>query len=109
MTTLLPILLALLLVSCILGMIVQQVFKSRLRKLHTTIWDQLGKPVIFLNSGLLNTGRFIRFMWRRDYERLPDQKTVALGRFLRAFLIYYTTLFAVLIVVLLLAVKQSHK
>jgi hypothetical protein len=108
MDALLVISFPLLFVSCIGGMITQQIFLSRLRKLHTATWDQLGKPVIFLNSGMLNTGRFIRFMWRRDYEVLPDQKTVALGRFLRAFLIFYTILFAVIIVVFILAVKP-HK
>ena len=108
MTALFPFLLALLFVSCISGMIIQQIFQSRLRKLHTATWDQLGKPVIFLNSGLLNTGRFIRFMWRRDYEALPDQKTVALGRFLRAFLIFYTILFAVIVVVFIMTLKP-HK
>lgn len=108
MTAMLPFLFGLLFVSCISGMIVQQIFLSRLRKLHTATWDQLGRPVIFLNSGMLNTGRFIRFMWRRDYEALPDQKTVALGRFLRAFLIFYTILF-VLVVAFVLAVKQTHK
>ena len=109
MTTLLPFLFVVLFVSAISGMIVQQVFMSRLRKLHTATWDQLGKPVIFLNSGFLNTCRLIRFMWRKDYEALPDQKTVALGRFLRAFLFFYTVLFAMIVVAFILTIKQSHK
>lgn len=43
----LPFLFVLLLVSCISGRIVQQVFMPRLRKLHAATWDQLGwvKPV----------------------------------------------------------------
>jgi hypothetical protein len=108
MTILLPILFALLFVSCISGLITQQIFLSRLRKLHTPTWDQLGKPVIFLNSGMLNTGRFIKFMWRRDYEALPDQKTVALGRFLRAFLIFYTILCLLTFISFFLVIKP-HK
>jgi hypothetical protein len=109
MTTLLPFLFVVLFVSCVSGMIVQQVFTSRLRKLHTETWVQLGKPVIFLNSGFLNTCRFIRFMWRKDYEALPDKKTVALGRFLRAFLIVYTIFFVMLVVIFLVTVNHSHK
>jgi hypothetical protein len=83
-------------------------FSVRLRKLHAETWDQLGKPVVFLNSGMLNTIRFIRFMWHRSYESLPDEKTVAFGRFLRAFLIYYMILLLLCLVIAFLVVKP-HK
>lgn len=109
MTALLPFLFGILLVSCASGLIVQQVFFSRLRKLHTSTWDQLGKPVIFLNSGAMNAGRFIGFIWRRDYEGLPDPKTVELGRFLRAFYIFYILLFVTVLVVFILAVGRPHR
>src|SRR5258708_19127842 len=99
MDTLMVILFPLLVVSCLGGMISQQCFLSRLRKLHPTTWDELGKHVLFLNSGLLNSIRFIKFMWHRRYESLPDGKTVAFGRFLRAYLIFYTILFVVIVFV----------
>jgi hypothetical protein len=44
MTALFLFLIALLFVSCIGGLITQQIFLSRLRRLHTVTWDQLGKP-----------------------------------------------------------------
>ena len=104
----LPILFVLLFVSCLGGLITQQTFFSRLRKLHTSTWEELGKPVIFLNSGIPNAARFIKFMWNRSYESLPNQRTVAFGRFLRAFLIFYVTQFVLTVIAFLLVLKQ-HK
>jgi hypothetical protein len=83
-----------LMVSCIGGLVTQQVFFSRLRRLHHSTWEHLGRPVVFLNSGLLNTIGFLRFMWRRDYESLTDTGTLAFARFLRGFLLFYFALFA---------------
>ncbi|MEY2563214.1 MAG: hypothetical protein QOH88_1407 [Verrucomicrobiota bacterium] len=99
MNTLYFVLFLVLTVSCIGGLVSQQVFLSRLRRLHHSTWEHLGRPVIFLNSGMLNTAGFLRFMWRREYESLPDAGTVAFARFLRAFLIFYFVLFGLTILV----------
>ena len=108
MEKLLPFAFVLLFAGCIGGMIAQQVFYSRLRKLHTATWEQLGKPVIILNAGMLGSILFIKFLWRRQYEALPDKKTVAFGRFLRAYLICYALLFALIILTLALATKRPR-
>jgi hypothetical protein len=98
----------LLLVGCIGGMIIQQFFYSRLRKFHTATWEKLGKPVIILNAGMIGSIQFIKFLWRRDYESLPDKKTVAFGRFLRAYFICYALLFALIILSLALMAKRHR-
>ena len=109
MMTLYIILFVLLLVSGVSGLVVQQVFLSRLRKRHTRTWEQLGKPVIFLNSGALNTIDLLRFLWRRDYESLDDTKTVKLGRFLRGFLLFYFALFTLTVGVFVLMATLHKK
>ena len=103
-----PYFFVLLFVSCVGGLITQQVFYSRLRRLHTATWEQLGKPVIFLNAGMLSSIRFLKFLWHREYESLPDRKTVAFARFLRAYLIFYAALFALIILGLLLTTKPHR-
>src|SRR5580693_4019832 len=108
MDKLLPFAFILLFVGCIGGMITQQIFYSRLRKLHTATWEKLGKPVIILNAGMLGSIQFIKFLWRRDYESLPDRKTVAFARFLRAYLICFASLFALIILTLALATKRHR-
>ena len=105
MNTLFNILVALLMVSCVGGLVTQQIFLSRLRKKHTRTWEQLGKPVIFLNSGLLNTIDLLRFLWRKNYESLDDTKTVVLGRFLRGLLLFYAALFALIISIFVLMLR----
>ena len=94
-------------VSCLTGLVTQQMFLSRLRRLHHDTWEHLGRPVIFLNSGFLNTKDFLCFMWRREYEALPDAETVRFGRFLRAFLLFYFVLFGFTGLVFLLTIRAS--
>ena len=108
MEKLLPFAFVLLFAGCIGGMIAQQVFYSRLRKLHTATWEKLGKPVIILNNGTQNGMAFVKFMWRREYESLPDMKTIALGRFLRAYLLFYMIFFALMVIAFIFTVKP-HK
>ena len=97
-----------LLLSCVSGLVTQQLFLSRLRKKYTGTWEQLGKPVIFLNSGMLNTTNLLRFLWRKNYESLDDAKTIALGRFLRGFLLFYFVLCSLYIGTLVL-MAGPHK
>jgi hypothetical protein len=98
-----------LMVSCIGGLITQQIFLSRLRRLHHSTWEHLGRPVIFLNSGMLNTLGFLRFMWRREYESLPDAGTVRFARFLRGFLFFYFVLFLFTVVVFFLTTPATTR
>jgi hypothetical protein len=88
-----------LMVGSIGGLVSQQMFFSRLRRLHHSTWEHLGRPVMFLNSGMLNAIGFLRFMWRREYELLTDTGTVGFGRFFRAFLFFYFILFAFTVLV----------
>jgi hypothetical protein len=76
--------------------------------LHHDTWEHLGRPVIFLNSGILNTFEFLRFMWRRKYESLPDAGTVRFGRFLRGFLLFYFVLFLLTGVVFFLTTRAMR-
>ena len=80
--------------SCATGLIIMQVFFSRLKSRHNSVWVDLGRPVIFLNGGLMNTLGFMRYLWRRSYLSLGDERTIRIGAFLRSFLIFYFALLA---------------
>jgi hypothetical protein len=82
--TIFSVLFAILSVSCVTGLIAQQMFLFRLRRLHHETWTHLGRPI-----GFLNTADFLRFIWRREYESLSNFDTVRRGRFLRAFMLFY--------------------
>ncbi len=87
MNTLSIILFPLFFASGIAGTIAYRRFLSRLRKLHINSWENLVKPSSFLNFGIGNTRRFAVFLWRRDYEKIRNEKTVAFARFLRTYYI----------------------
>src|SRR6267154_5704206 len=63
------------------AMIAFRIFWARLRKQHAEAWEHLGRPLTILHP------RFVKYLWRREYESLPDLKLVAFGRFLRAYFI----------------------
>src|SRR5450432_399083 len=54
------------------------IFLSRLRSLHTATWRQLGEPVT-----MMTTFKLSRFLWRRDFNLLADEKIAVIGRSLR--------------------------
>lgn len=81
-------------ISCVTGLITMQVFFLRLKSQHYSVWVDLGRPVIFLNSGFLNTIGFMRYMWRKSYLDLGDERTTRIGTFLRSLLIFYFALIA---------------
>ena len=91
------ILFGILAISCIGGLITEQIFFSRLRRLHHPVWEQLGRPVVFLNSGFMNVLSFLRYMWRREYESLNDSGSVSLGRFLRGLFLFYFIYFGLFV------------
>ena len=82
-------------ISCVTGLITMQVFFSRLKSEHNAVWVDLGRPVIFLNSGMLNSFGFMRYMWRKSYLDLSDERTIRIATFLRSLLIFYFILLAV--------------
>lgn len=63
-------------------------FWSRLRKHHAVTWERLGCPVVFLSCGPVKFSRFLSFLWRKEYESLPDRDTVAFGRLSRSLFIW---------------------
>jgi hypothetical protein len=76
--------------------VVMKIFLSRLHARHTATWEQLGEPVTFMP-----TSKFIKFLWRRDYNALPDDRLVVFGRSLRFFWICHTVLWVSLVVLII--------
>ena len=84
-------------VSLLLERVVRWIFLSRLRSLHLAIWQQLGEPMT-----MVGTLRFYRFLWRRDYDLLADEKIAVIGRATRFFFVCEIVLLASVAVVTLL-------
>jgi hypothetical protein len=43
-----------------------------LKRNHTIAWEKLGSPSLFWNNSPRNNVLFLRFLLRRDYEKLND-------------------------------------
>ena len=67
-------------VSVLLEKLITKIFLSRLRRLHTATWIHLGEPAV-----LMTTFKFLGFLWRKDFNLLPDEKIVVVGRAARFF------------------------
>jgi hypothetical protein len=92
MSTTFLILLAVLTFSALVGLVLQQLFLSRLRKQHLPVWETLGRPTMSLNRGLQSCLAVWRFLWRREHQKLEDMRTVMLGDFLRSYMTGYLLL-----------------
>jgi hypothetical protein len=70
------------------GLALNVLFNSWLRKFEPALWDQLGRPGVLC----LCYGRRLRFVWRRQYRDMAQIQTIAMCELLRGFLIAYATL-----------------
>ena len=98
MSALLPILFVALVVSAVIGLILQHSFLTRLRTRHVQTWEALGRPALLLNNSLTNSVAVLRFLWRREYCALGDSQSVRLASTLRVFLAVYVLLFVCTII-----------
>ena|SRR5258706_6573507 len=106
MHALLPILFIALVMSAVVGFVIQHAFLTRLRTHHTPIWEALGRPTLFLNNSITNSIAVLRFLWRREYQTLGDHRSVRLARFLRSYLALYVILFTLTIGVFLACIRR---
>ena len=98
----------LLAVCCVTGLVTMQIFFSRLHRNYEAEWIQLGRPVVFLNSGMLNSFALMRYLWRKDYAKLSDAGINRLGNFLRSLIIFYLALFALVLVVTVFGITSKR-
>jgi hypothetical protein len=83
--------------SLLLDKIVIGIFLSRLRSLHASTWKQLGEP-----TTMMTTFKLSRFLLRRDFDLLADEKISVIGRSSRFFWIWSRASFVLLGVVVVL-------
>ena len=72
------------------------IFLSRLRRLHAETWRQLGEP-----ATMMTTFKLSRFLWRRDFNLLHDEKIAVIGRSFRVFWLCRIVSFAFLVVIVI--------
>ena len=103
MDTLLPIVFALLLVSCGAGLVLHHIFLSKLRTRHSKTWEALGRPALFLNNSITNGLAVLRFLWGRDYHALGDVEFSRFATFLRGYMVAYFILFILTVIIFVVA------
>lgn len=54
-------------------------FFQHLKKYHEPVWNELGRPHLFLNNSLLNNWLVLKFLVLRRYVRLNDPRARLLG------------------------------
>ena len=68
--------------TCITGLVVQTVFMTFLKRRHTQVWDDLGRPNGFAGSPR-QCWNLLRLLFSGRYVALKDRGVTALGTFLR--------------------------
>ena len=78
---------------------------SRLYKIlatdHPQKYEEMGKPTLFWNNSPRSGWLLVKFIMKREYLGLRNQKLAKLGNFMFGFFVVYGILFGILIVSIL--------
>jgi len=57
-------------------------YNKILKKEHKEVWESLGSPGFILNNSLKSTTKRLKFLWRKKFLNLKNNKLSLIGRFL---------------------------
>lgn len=97
-----PLLGMLLAIVAIWFLLVSRLF-HRLRDRHRSTYEGMGSPTIFWNNSLRNQWLFLKFLLTSQWRELNDPAISRTVPLLRVWLVVYTVLFLVLVVIVLRA------
>ncbi len=80
----------------------------RLESKHKSIHDSLGSPLLVFNNTLRNNMLVLGWLWRREFETIDDNETIALARIVRALLLALACGF-VLVILLFILLSASFR
>ena len=81
-------------VSGAMGFVLQHCFLRQLRTRHVHTWESLGRTTLFLNNSISNSLAVLRFLWRRQYRALADERFIRFAAFLRGYFAAHLVSFA---------------
>lgn len=97
----LPVLLGLLLVSAAAWLFLSNRLYRALRDGYPDIYEALGNPGLFMRKSVATNIRILRFLFRRDYEKIKNPAVSRLCQGLRHIFIIYAICFGGCILLLL--------
>ena len=68
---------------------------------HPQKYEEMGKPTLFWNNSPKSGWLLVKFIMKREYRGLGNQKLVKLGNFMFNFFVAYGILFSILFVAVL--------
>jgi hypothetical protein len=71
---------------------------NRLEECHPDKYDSLGRPSLISNNTPSNNIKFIKFIFKRDWKDLNDNKISSLGNKLIFLFVIYSSIFLALII-----------
>jgi len=64
---------------------------------HPAKYEAMGKPSLIMNNSISNNIRFLRFLFRREWQGLGDSGLESLSKFMLGFFAAYLVLFVLLV------------
>jgi len=74
-----------------------------LRARHPEKYSAMGNPTLIMNNSLANNIATLRFIWRREDKALGDVGLSKLTGFMKVFLMVYTVIFLIVVILMPLA------
>lgn len=69
-----------------------------LRDNHPSVYEQLGKPTLFLNNSIRNGALFNRFLFGKRWAQLDDPIAERHGRLMMGYFVFHAALFILLVI-----------
>ena len=86
--------------------LVSKLYKT-LESEHPQKYEEMGRPTLFWNNSPRSGWVLVKFIMKKEYFGLKNQKLVKLGNFMFGFFIAYGILFGVLFVSVLIMIAQA--
>ncbi len=104
-----PVLLAILVVSVVAWFSVMSRFYRILRTRHSATYESLGRPTLFLNNSPQNGLATLRFLLGGKFRQLKDPELQRLGSFMQVFFYVYCAVFVSFAVLVVIAMPQQAR
>ena len=67
-----------------------------LKEEHPQKHKEMGSPSLFINNNLKSNYKFLKFLFKKEWETLSNEKLSSLGQFMRIFLILFVGIFFII-------------
>jgi len=88
-----------LIIAVIVGIVSSHKMMKILKERHKEIWEDLGKPTMFLYNSISNNLSVNKYLRKKEYEKTNDTEFISICNFNRIYTNFYFVLFGIVLII----------